>query len=128
MWNTLNAEKEGLGFAYRKLNDIIGDSYIRWQELWVEKKIPFRILYSDDYLRSEKYKTINPHIPEGIFISKYIPEETLTINFQMDIYNNVVSIYNWHEGELFGIEIYNDKVASFQRQIFEILWTRGEGR
>ncbi|MBI5452275.1 hypothetical protein HY945_02345 [Candidatus Gottesmanbacteria bacterium] len=40
----------------------------------------------------------------------------------MDIYNEIVSIYHWHEGEIFGVEIYNEKVANMQRQLFEMVW------
>ncbi|EKD96520.1 MAG: hypothetical protein ACD_24C00009G0001 [uncultured bacterium] len=40
----------------------------------------------------------------------------------MDIYNDVLALYNWHKGEVFGVEIYNDKITAMQKQIFEVLW------
>lgn len=40
----------------------------------------------------------------------------------MDIYNDVIGIYSWHEGEVFGVEIYNEKVATMHKQLFEIVW------
>lgn len=128
VWNMLKAEKEGMAFACKKLNELVGDPYIAWQEEWVKKNLLHRTLYSDEYLRSEKYKTINPHIPEGIFQTKYIGSETLDINFQMDLYNDVVSIFTWHEDEIYGVEIHNQKLASFHKQLFNIVWNMGEDR
>ncbi|MBI2611862.1 helix-turn-helix domain-containing protein [Candidatus Gottesmanbacteria bacterium] len=128
VWNTLRAEKEAVGYSYRRLSELIGDYYIKWFDEWVARRLIFRDIISDEYLRSISQRTVNPHLPEGHFFTRYISEDILNINHQMDIYNNVVSIYNWYEGEVFGVEIYNEKVASFQRQIFEILWARGEER
>ncbi len=128
VWNTLRAEKGAVGYSYRRLSELIGDFYIKWFDEWIARKLIFRDLISDEYLRSIKTKVYHPHIPEGFFFTRYISEDILNINHQMDIYNNVVSIYNWHEGEVFGVEIYNDKIASFQRQIFKIIWKLGEER
>ena len=63
---------------------------------------------------------------QEVFQSRYLPSSILSIDHQTDIYDDVVAFYNWHEGEVFGVEIYNDKVASMQRQIFEILWGMGK--
>lgn len=128
VWNTLRAEKGAVGYSYRRLAELIGDYYIRWIDEWVARKLIFRNLISDEYLRSIKSKVINPHVPEGFFFTRYISEDILNINHQYDIYNDVVSIYNWHEGEIFGVEIHNQKVADMQRQLFEIVWNMGEER
>lgn len=62
------------------------------------------------------------------FQSGYIPSALLNFNHQVDIYNNVVSFYNWHEGEVFRVEIYNDKIARMHKQLFEIVWKLGKTR
>ena len=126
VWNTLRADKVCLGYTYRKLGELIGDYYIKWLDEWVEPKLIFRDIYSDDFLKSQKVQTIHPHIPEGFFQSRYISFDILNVNHQYDIYNDVVSIYNWHEGEIFGVEIYNQKIADLQRQMFEIVWKIAE--
>lgn len=46
----------------------------------------------------------------------------------MTIYNNVVAIYNWWQDEVFGVEIYNQQVAEFQRFTFETFWKMAESR
>lgn len=47
-------------------------------------------------------------------------------DMHMDIYNDVVAYSNWHRGEVFGVEIYNQQVAMFQKQMFEIIWQQGK--
>ena len=56
------------------------------------------------------------------YLSPVIPSQILNISHQMDTYDDVLAMYNWHQGEIFGVEIHNDKVAQVQRQIFEIVW------
>lgn len=122
VWNVLDAEKEVVGYSYRALNEIVGDDFMKnFKREFIFKNLSFRDLYSDQYNKTknkDKYRNDeNRH-----FISKYVPSPILNIDHQIDIYNNVYAIYNWFEGDVFGVEIYNDKVTNLQKQIFEILW------
>ena len=56
----------------------------------------------------------------------YLPQSILAIPHQTDIYNEVVSFYSWNEGEVWGTEIYNAKVANMQRQLFELAWEKAK--
>lgn len=129
VWNTLRTRGELLGYSYHPLSELIGDYYMKWYEEWIGRKLRMRDLYSDEYLRSKS--KIRPvidslNIRTNFIISRYIPSGILDINHQMDIYNDVVSLYHWHQGEVFGVEIHNQKVASMQRQLFEIVWKLGK--
>lgn len=42
------------------------------------------------------------------------------------LYDEVIAYYNWKDGEIFGIEIYNQEMAGTQRQLFEMLWKQGQ--
>ena len=62
------------------------------------------------------------------FTGRYLSPEVVDISVQMDIYNDTLAIYSWHEDEVFGVEIHNKKIADMQRQIFEALWnSAGKG-
>lgn len=123
VWNTLRAKKEAVGYSYRHIGELIGDYYQKWFAEWIEKKLLFRDIYSEEYLKSKNKEVIDSLTAPTEFIkSRYIPSKIFPINHQMDIYNEVVSYYNWHEGEVFGVEIYNEKIASMQKQLFEIVW------
>lgn len=130
VWNTLRVEGTLLGYSYRPLVELIGEFYFSWYEEWVKRKKQMRDLYSDEYIKSKKeYIYVKKRqirdsldINMGNIESRYISPKILSINHQVDIYNEVVSLYNWHEGEVFGVEIYNEKIAQMQKQLFEIVW------
>lgn len=122
-WNTLKAKDEIVGYSYRKFSEIVG---AKLDNQWVEemklRSLTFRDLISDTYLKSLKHKSELKPMSDGIFQTRYVAPGILEINHQMDIYNDVVSVYNWHEGETFGVEIYNLKIAKMQKQLFELVW------
>lgn len=126
VWHTLRAQKTVLGYTYRRLEEYLGEDFMGdWRDSFVRKGLLMRDIYSDEYLES-----IAPtgHIPHSTahYVSRYVTNTLLTVNLQMDIYNDVVAQYNWHEGEVFGVEIYNSKITGFHKQLFEIVWRQGK--
>src|SRR3990167_5472418 len=110
VWNVLQAKTEILGYSYLYMNDFMGDVFMsRFREEFLQRKRNGRDIYSDSYLKSR---------------SRYLSQDILDIDHQLDIYDDIVGIYNWHDGEVFGVEIHNKKVARLQRQIFEIVWQK----
>lgn len=129
VWNTLKTEGELLGYSYRPLSELIGKYYEEWYEEWIKRNLKMRDIYSDSYIEGKKsvrQKIDSLDFKSKNIISRYIPSKILNITHQMDIYNEVVSIYHWYEGGVFGVEIYNEKVASMQKQLFEIVWRIAE--
>jgi len=49
---------------------------------------------------------------------RYIDPEILRIEFETLIYNDVVAMYSYGGGEVFGVEIRNQALAKMQKQIF----------
>lgn len=84
-----------------KNRGLIGDHFIETQENWYAKK---------DNERLEHWE------------ARYVPPEVFAITHSTIIYNDVVAYYNWREGNLFGIEVYNQEIADAQAQFFEMLW------
>jgi sugar-specific transcriptional regulator TrmB len=120
-WNVLKARRFAVGFTFHPYEEIVGSDFLEeWKKEWLVKKMVFRDIYSDEYKRSQSPKRVLYDIK--YFESRYIPDKLLHINHQMDIHDDVIGIYNWHEGEIIGVEIYNAKVAAFHKQIFEIIW------
>lgn len=129
VWNTLKSKETIRGYTYRMLEDAVGENFAKtWAEEFVDRGLKGKDIFSDAYLRnrSETKRPNHLDIVNYNYKSRYISPETLNIDHQMDIYNDVVSFYNWFEGEVFGVEIYNQKVADFQKQIFEIIWDLGK--
>ncbi|MBN1374189.1 transcriptional repressor [Candidatus Dojkabacteria bacterium] len=56
---------------------------------------------------------------------RYVDPNELSMGVEILVYNNVVALYNYVDGEIFCVEIYNARLAKMQKQIFDFIWTRG---
>ena len=120
-WNVIKTKGEFCGYTFRTWEEIVGDKYVSdFYEKFLENGFSGREIYSQEYLKSRK--NVSSATKWKNWESRYLDPKIVNVIHQMDIYNDVVAIYNWHEGEVFGIEIYNTKIASMQKQIFEVLW------
>lgn len=125
VWNVLKTSTEVVGYTYRDLADFVGGKFMDdFAAEFVRRNLTMRDIYGDEYVKSKKH---DADWSDRI-TSRYLPNTTLTILHQMDIYDNVVSFYNWHEGDVFGVEIHNSKVAHLQRQLFELAWKAGKDK
>lgn len=126
-WNTLKATKYVLGYTYREFEEIVGSTFAQdWRDEFIVRKLFMREIYSDELYKSKKQGFKATTDPSIQFQERYISSKILDINHQMDIYNDVITFYNWHEGEVFGVEIYNNKVALMHKQLFEIVWNKAK--
>jgi sugar-specific transcriptional regulator TrmB len=120
-WNQLSAEKEILVFGFETKNELVGKSFaekVRREQ--VERKIT---LYELENVQDEgNYWYTNVAGWADYYRSKFISEDVLKIRHQISIYNDVVEIMNWSEGEQVGVEIYNAQYAEMQRQMFWHYW------
>lgn len=121
VWNTLRTKGEAVGYTYGPVIELIGEYYNEWRNEWIKRKLFFRDIVNPDF-GFPKGITHTLNDPENSFATRIIPSNVLFINHQIDIYNEVVSYYNWNEGEVFGVEIYNEKIAQMQKQLFEMVW------
>ena len=135
VWNTLKATSEIVGYTYLSFESAVGEEFV--EEYYAEfyrRNLRMRDILSDNYLRSmressQSPKTYRLHPNWRTHIdSRYIGEKELPIPHQMDIYDDTVGIYSWQEGEIFGVEIKNPKVAAFQRSLFEQTWSMAKPR
>lgn len=123
VWNVLKAKNEIVGYTFRDLSHFVGPKFMEsFIEEFKRRNLSMRDIHGDEYLSSQPIdsswgKNMN---------SRYLPREVLGIPHQMDIYDEVVSFYSWNEGEVWGTEIYNEKVATMQKQLFELAWEKAE--
>lgn len=120
LWNQLNTKTEILAYSYRVLQEAAGvDFFDNWSEEFGNRKLRIRDLRGNEFLESMiPYKRV--YVTGETW--RYIPPEIININYELDIYDNVLAIFNWYKGEVFGVEIHNEKVTDMQRQMFEIFW------
>ena len=129
IWHILEAKTEIVGYTYRDIAQVTGPQFA--DDFYLEvirKKLTIRDIFSKEYVDSLGgwEQAIKPSFPHPdwpkLVTSRYLPHNQLPICHQLDIYNDTVAFYNWHQGEIFGVEIVNTKVADFQRSLFELAW------
>jgi len=59
-----------------------------------------------------------------IWESRYIDSKTFSLNIDVSVYNNVVSLIQMKDRELFCVEIYNDALAEMQKMLFDEIWNK----
>jgi sugar-specific transcriptional regulator TrmB len=65
-------------------------------------------------------------IVEKYWITRYIDPKEFKMEFEMLVYNDVFTMYNYEDDEIFCVEIYNEKLARTQKQVFDFIWNQGK--
>lgn len=123
VWNVLKAKSEVVGYTFRDLAHFVGGKFMEdFVGEFKRRNLRMRDIYGDEYLASEPIQ----YDWEGCVSSRYLPKHVLAIPHQMDIYDEVVTFYDWVGGEVWGTEIWNPKVAQMQKQLFELAWEKAK--
>lgn len=85
---------------------IVGDNFNKTQQEWQKMRV------------KEKLKNWN---------ERYVSNDVFLITHSTVIYDDVVAYYSWRNGEIFGIETYNQDIANAQKAFFEMLWQKLKG-
>ena len=126
-WNETRSTGENLSILYENMQGRTGLAFFqRWVKITDERSMKSRSIISDNFVRTQQnwYKK-NTNKRMSNWEGRYIPDGVFPITHSTTIYNNVTSYFNWKDGEIFGIEIYNDEIADAQRKFFEMLWVQG---
>lgn len=123
MWNSLQAEREMLGYSVFGRKEVVGDKFNkRWTDEIVKKKIIDRVI-------TNPTKEVVELLSRPIEISsrqyqhtRFIDKNRLYVSGDTSIYNNVFAITYWKQGEVVGVEIENAEFVKTQKTIFEEMW------
>jgi sugar-specific transcriptional regulator TrmB len=126
-WNQTRAKSESLSILYENMQSKSNSAFFeRWVERCNEQGLHFRSIVGDHFLATQK-DWYDSHENEKLthWEGRYVAGAVLPITHSMVTYDDVVAYYNWKDGEIFGLEIYNQEIASAQRHIFESFWDKG---
>lgn len=127
-WNQTRSSSENLSILYENMQV---RSQLAFFERWVrtcnERGMRSRSIIGDNFVRTQQ-EWYGKHNNERLanWCGRYIPDGVFPITHSTVIYDDITSYYNWKDGEIFGIEIYNQEIAEAQRQFFGILWNQGK--
>lgn len=120
-WNLTKADKEFRVFEAAHLSQHLDQAFARrFRERCLERK-----LTSYDLTNAAKVtsKEVEPFDPSRTLI-RHIEPEILTINFEVYIYNNFVTLLDYSEANQMAIEIEHPGLHSMMRQLFDAMWAQ----
>ena len=126
-WNQTRSTTGNLSLLYENMQSRTNLVFFeRWTQAMEEKNIPSRSLIGDHFIQSQQ-EWYKKHKNERLkkWEGRYIAPTVFAITHSVVIFNDVTAYINWKDGEIFGVEIYNQEIADAQRQFFEILWNQG---
>jgi hypothetical protein len=125
-WNQTRTKTEILSMIDEPINEVLGKAFtLRWAETMNSNSACIRMLASPHFKEVNDVWYLREKLPERLIAHetmRIISPEVMRISSNMDIWNDVVAYYNWHDGEIFGVELYNQDIADMQRQLFEPFW------
>lgn len=128
LWNETKCNTENLAILYENMQHKTKLAFFqRWVEKFNTRDIHCRGIISDHFIQTQQ-QWYGTHSNERLhhWESRYLPDAIFLITHSMVTYDDVVAYYNWKDGEIFGIEVYNQEIANAQRQFFEMLWQQGQ--
>lgn len=127
-WNQTRGTTENLSILYENMQNRTKSAFFeRWVRTCNERGIKFRGLIGDHFLQTQKqWYAAKDNERLQHWQARLVPSEVFAITHSTIVYNDVVGYYNWHKGNLFGIEIYNQEIADAQRAFFEMLWQQSK--
>lgn len=130
LWNETKAKGEVVSILYENIQGKTAEKFFdRWVGKCNELGLHFRSIVSDSFLESQEAWYSN-HVNERLknWQARYLDSKVFNISHTSIIYDDVVAYYSWRDNEIFGIEIHNMDIANAQRELFELLWSKGRTR
>jgi hypothetical protein len=120
-FNLTKADKEFRVFELAGLDKHLGKHFAdKQRQMYAEKG-----LKSFDLTNNPKRKD-EPGVDMPQSQARFIDPKIFEIKFETYIYNNVVALLSYDKDDIFGVEIYNEKLAVQQKQIFDLLWKQAK--
>lgn len=122
-WNLTKAKDTAYVYELANLDVHLGKHFSeKMRRLFVDNKLTIHDLTNNpDWHMQTEVDTLKKYSK-----ARYIDPKVFTIEFETYIYNNCVALLSYDKDDIFGVEIYNDKLARQQKQLFELLWSQAQ--
>lgn len=118
-WNLTKAEKEFKVFEVAHLSHHLDVAFARrCRERYIEKGLTSYDLTNATTVIA---KELEPFDPSKSF-SRHIDPKVLTINFEMYIYNDVVTLVDYSKDQPMALEIHHPALKMMMEQLFDSVW------
>lgn len=121
-FNLTKAEKEYRVFELAGLDKLLGKHFAdKMRTITREKRTKTYDLTNNPNRANEPGVVGDP-----LAATRYLDPKVFKIQFETLIYNNCVALLSYDKEDIFGVEIYNDKLAAQQKQLFDLLWSQAK--
>ena len=118
-WNLTKAQKEYRVFEAAHLSQHLDKSFARkHRERCIERQL---ISYDLTNKTIASLKELEPIDPTRAFV-RHIDPEILAINFEVYIYDGIVTLLDYSEDNQLALEINHPALAAMMRQMFDAMW------
>lgn len=118
-WNMTKADKEYRVFEAARLSHHLDKNFSRrHQERCMQNNLTSYDLTNDTAVYA---KDMEPFDPTRTFLS-HIDPKILTINFEVYIYNDVVTMLDYSDNQQLAMEIHHPTLHAMMKQLFEAMW------
>jgi sugar-specific transcriptional regulator TrmB len=118
-WNLLRADGKYWVFEAAHLSQHLDKTFARrHRERCIELGLISHDLTNDTVALAKDLEPINR---SRAFI-RHIDKEILTIRFEVVLYNDVVALLDYSDGQQLAMEIYHPTLHAMMRQLFDAMW------
>lgn len=123
-YNTTHTKGIMRVYEFAHMSDFINKNLAeKIREKYVERNITTYDLTNQESFPG--FTDVHKHI-ESLSQFRYIDSSVLEIKFETLIYNDVYATYTYSNDEIFCVEVYNEQLATMQKQIFDYIWKQAE--
>jgi DNA-binding transcriptional regulator GbsR (MarR family) len=125
-WNQTKAQSAIVSILTENMQSHVPKAFFeRWVQRCNENNIQCKSIVDDHFIESQKqwYGGRFSHSLKN-WQGRKMPADISVIPHRTTVYDNITTYFSWQDGDLFGIEIYNQAIADSQRQYFELLWQK----
>ncbi len=122
-WNLTKAEKEFRVFELQNISSHLGKHFAeKLRTNWAENRTAsFDLTNNPHWQLDTNIDTYKQNAQ-----ARYIDPTIFDIQFETYIYNNCVALLSYENDDIFGVEIYNQKLTKQQTQLFDLLWKQAK--
>ena len=121
-WNLLRAERSFYVIELSHITDHFEHSFgQRHRERVIERGLTTHDLTNATQVTKEELEPFNP----SKTFYRHIDPKILTINFEVYIYNDVVTLLDYRPGQMHAIEVHHQAYHALMYQIYQALWRLG---
>jgi len=119
-WNTLRAKSPFRIYEVNLMHAFLDKEFSeKVRNEFALRDIKVHQLTNHDYF--EPFTNITKHVHDWTL--KYIPKDRLDIKIEACVYNDVYAMYSFEKDNVFCVEIYNQRLADMQKQIFDLVFS-----